>query len=77
MGYASSANPVMSVEYSKDGGANFDTWGTVALGASSDPGNRVKMNDFGRLVRHRDFILKLTIDEPVRVEFYGAYAEVV
>ena len=76
VGNVDSPNPVMSVEYSKDGGVNFTTWGTVPLGAAGDNSKRVKMNGFGRLVRHTDFVLKLTITEPVRVVFYGAYAEI-
>jgi len=76
VGNVDSTDPEMTVEYSKDGGVNFITWGTVKLGGSTDQSNRIRMNNFGRLVRYRDFILKLTITEPVRVEFYGAYADI-
>lgn len=76
VGNIDSADPEMTVEYSKDGGVNFVTWGVKKLGGSTDKSNRIRMNNFGRLVRHTDFVLKLTITEPVRVEFYGAYAEI-
>lgn len=76
VGNADSPDPEMTVEYSKDGGVNFVTWGTVKLGGSTDKSKRVRMDNFGRVVRHTDFILRLTITEPVRVEFYGAYAEI-
>lgn len=76
VGNGDSADPEMTVKYSKDGGVNFTTWGTVKLGGSTDKSNRIRMNNFGRLVRHTDFVLQLTIEEPVRVEIYGAYAEI-
>lgn len=76
VGNADSADPEMTVEYSKDGGVNFTTWGTVKLGGSTDKSNRIRMNNFGRVVRHTDFVLRLTVTEPVRVEFYGIYADV-
>lgn len=76
VGNADSADPEMVVEYSKDGGVNFFTHSTVKLGASTDKSNRITLYNFGRLVRHTDFVLRLTIEEPVRVEFYGIYAEI-
>ena len=76
VGNGDSADPEMTVEYSKDGGVNFTTWGTKKLGGSTDKSKRVRMNSFGRVVRHTDFILRLTMSEPVRFELYGAYAEV-
>ena len=76
VGNIDSPNPLMTVEYTKDGGSTWTTWGTVELGASGEGNNRVRMNSFGRLVRHRDFIMKFTVDEPVRLQFYGAYAEI-
>lgn len=76
VGNADSATPFATVKYSKDGGVNFTTWSTVALGGSMDKSNRVIMYNFGRLVRHTDFIIQLTISEPVRVEIYGIYANI-
>lgn len=76
VGNADSADPEMVVKYSKDGGVNFFTHSTVKLGGSTDKSNRITLYNFGRLVRHTDFILQLTIEEPVRVEIYGAYANV-
>lgn len=76
VGNADSADPEMTVLYSKDGGENFTTWGTKKLGGSTDKSKRVRMNNFGRLVRHTDFILKLVIEEPVKIEIYGAYADI-
>lgn len=76
VGNAASTDPEMTVRYSKDGGVNFVTWGTVKLGGSTNKSNRIRMNNFGRLVRYTDFVLQLTITEPVRVVFYGAYAEI-
>ena len=76
VGNSDSADPEMLVEYSKDGGVNFFTHSTVKLGASTDKSNRITLYNFGRLVRHTDFVLRLTIEEPVRVDFYGIYAEI-
>lgn len=74
VGNADSAAPSMTIKYSKDGGENFTTWGTVLLGGSTDKSKRVKMNSFGRLIRHTDFVLQLTMSEPVKFEVYGIYA---
>lgn len=69
-------DPVMTVSYSKDGGVNYTEWGDVNLGGMNDTSNRIRMNNFGRLIRHRDFKIKLELQQSVAFIVYGAYAEI-
>jgi len=70
------ADPKMRVSYSKDGGNKFINWGPIELGKIGAYRQRVVMRNFGRLVRHKDFILKFEVTDPVRVQYYGLYADV-
>lgn len=76
VGNVDSPNPVMGVEYSKDGGVTWSTWGDMPMGADGDYGKRIIMNSFGRLVRYTDFVLRLTVTEPVKWEVYGISAQI-
>lgn len=65
--------PKMIVEYSKDGGYTYTTWGTISLGKYGNQRARVPMRWFGRIVRHKDFIPRFTVTDAVRVQFYALY----
>lgn len=71
-----SANLLMIVKYSKDGGITFVTWGTIELGKIGEYRRRVVMRSFGRLVRHTNFVLELSVTDPVRIQYYGLYGEI-
>ena len=63
----------MNVFYSKNGG---DTWvnkGLVSLGQAGEFSKRIVLRQFGRLVRHKDFVLKLEITDAVPTRFYSAW----
>ena len=66
--------PVMRVEYSKDGGYNWTIWGNVSLGNYGDQDARVVMRKFGKVTRHKDFILRFVITDDVRVQMYQLWA---
>jgi hypothetical protein len=65
-----SANPLMIVYNSKDGGKNWILHSHVPLGGWGEYRKRVPIRNFGRLVRFKDFKLKFVITDPVRVQFY-------
>ena len=67
--------PVMLVEYTKDGGNNYISHESVSLGNFGDVRKRVPMRHFGRIVRHQDFNFRFTITDDVRVQFYGLYGD--
>jgi len=66
-------NPKMIVSYTKDGGNTYTNKGHVDLGNFGDHRKRVPLRSFGRLVRHKDFGIKLEITDAVGVRFYGAH----
>ena len=68
--------PVMIVEYTKDGGNNYVTHESVSLGDFGELRKRVVMRQFGRIVRHQDFALQLTITDDVRVQFYSLWGDI-
>ncbi len=67
-------NPMMIVEYSKDGGYTYTTWGNVSLGRMGDYRHRIPMRQFGRIQRHKDFILRFIVTDAIRVQMYTLYA---
>ena len=69
------ANPVMIVEYTKDGGTTYHNHRPIPLGKFGDARKRVPMRLFGRIVRHQDFNLRFTITDNVRVQFYSLWAD--
>ena len=68
--------PVMLVEYTKDGGNNYISHQPVSLGNFGELSKRVPMRQFGRIVRHQDFALRLTVTDDVRVQFYSLWADI-
>ena len=67
------ADPKMIVYYTKDGGVTYTNKGHVSLGKFGEHRKRVPLRLFGRLVRNKDFGLKLEVTDAVGVQFYGAY----
>jgi len=65
-------DPKMIVYYTKDGGNTYINKGHVSLGKFGRYLTRVPLRGFGRVVRNKDFGLKLEITDPVGVQFYGA-----
>lgn len=72
-----SGDSLMTVKYSKDGGNTFKTWGEINLGALGNYKRRIVLRRFGQLVKHKDFVLQLSVTDPVRVQLYEShmYAE--
>ena len=70
------SKPVMIVEYSKDGGENYVTWGTISLGNFGQKRRRIVLRNFGRTIRHQDFILRFTVTDDVRVQFYQMWGDI-
>ena len=69
-------DPQMIVQYSKDGGYSYINKGTVSLGKYGNQRARVPMRQFGRIVRHKDFILRLTFTDDVKVQLYTLWADI-
>jgi hypothetical protein len=67
--------PVMMVSYTKDGGKNWVNKGTVPIGNFGQHDKRVVLRNFGRLVRNKDFALRLETTDKVGVQYYGAEIE--
>jgi hypothetical protein len=67
------ADPKMIVYYTKDGGNTYTNKGHISLGKFGEHRKRVPLRLFGRLVRNKDFGLKLEVTDPVGVRFYGAH----
>lgn len=66
-------DPQMMVYYTKDGGNTYVNKGHISLGKFGDHRKRVPLRNFGRVVRNKDFALKLEVTDPVGVQFYGAH----
>jgi len=67
-----SVSPQMMVRYTRDGGYSWINHSSIPLGDMGNYRKRVTLRRFGRLVRHKDFQLELTVTDGVRVQFYGA-----
>lgn len=66
-------DPKMMVYYTKDGGNTYINKGHISLGNYGHHRARVPLRAFGRLVRYKDFGLRLEVTDAVGVQFYGAY----
>ena len=64
--------PVMQVYYTKNGGNTWINKGTVSVGEFGEHNIRVVLRQFGRLVRHKDFALRLETTDDIGVQYYGA-----
>jgi len=67
------ADPKMMIYYTKDGGNTYINKGTISLGKFGEHRKRIPLRRFGRVVKNKDFGLKLEITDDVGVKFYGAY----
>lgn len=68
--------PYIVCEYSKDGGYTWVTWGRQSLGKRGNYRRRVPFRRFGRVPRHKDFILRFWVTDPVRVQMYKLWAAI-
>lgn len=66
------ADPKMIVYYTKNGGKTWTHKGHVSLGKFGDHKKRVPLRKFGRLVRLKDFALRLETTDNIGVRYYGA-----
>jgi len=69
-------SPVLMIRYSKDGGYNWINHSDISLGNIGDYRKRIPIRMFGRLVRNKDFMLELNVTDAVRVQYYGAWANI-
>jgi hypothetical protein len=60
------------VYYSKDGGNTWINKEQISIGKMGQYSKRVPLRRFGRLVRHKEFILRLEITDAVGFRIYGA-----
>lgn len=67
------SDPKMIVYYTKDGGNTYTNKENISLGKFGEHKKRVPLRSFGRLVRNKDFGLKLVTTGAIGVRFYGAY----
>lgn len=67
-----SLDPKMQVYYTKDGGNTWIKKTSVELGKIGTNQTRVPLRKFGRVVRNKDFGLKLVVTDPIGVQYYGA-----
>ena len=66
-------DPLMMVEYTKDGGLTWVEHSSVNLGRLGQYNTRVPMYQFGRVIRNQDFALRLRVSDPVEVRMYRAW----
>ena len=66
-----STNEVM-VYYTKDGGNSWINKGPISVGDYGDHGFRAPLRNFGRVVRNKEFALRLETTDDISVQYYGA-----
>lgn len=66
------SNPVILMSYSKDRGVTWSNERNMYVGKQGDYMNRVKIN---RLGRGRQFTIKLSTTEPMKIDLGGAWIE--
>lgn len=76
VGLESGANPLIAVRYSSDGGNNWTEHSSVSVGTVGDYSRRVVIQQLGRVVRNRDFMIELTHTAPVEFRIYRAWADI-
>lgn len=70
------SDPVLLIEYSKDGGNSWTAKADQPVGKKGDFRKRVPVRQFGRVVRNRDFAMRITISDPVDFRIYKLYAQI-
>ena len=66
------ATPEMMIYYTKDGGNTWVNKGRITVGNFGQHNIRVPLRQFGRLVRHKDFALKIVTTDDIGNQYYGA-----
>lgn len=66
------ADPQAIIYYTKNGGKTWINKGHVSLGKFGDHGRRVPLRQFGRLVRHKEFALRIETTGDFGMQYYGA-----
>ena len=66
------ADPQVMVYYTKDGGNTWIQKGNISVGKYGNHGFRAPLRNFGRLVRNKDFALRLETTDDIGVQYYGA-----
>jgi len=67
------ADPTMMVSYTKDG-ENYINHDRISLGTIGEKRTRVPLRMFGRVVRNKDFGIRLEFTDAERFQIYGADA---
>ena len=66
------ADPQIMVYYTKDGGNTWIQKGNISVGKYGNHGFRAPLRNFGRLVRNKEFALRLETTDDIGVQYYGA-----
>ena len=64
-------SPNIMLRYSKDGGYNWTNHSDIPLGNQGDYRKRIIVRNFGRLVRHKDFMVEIICTDAVRFTIYN------
>ena len=65
-------DPMLRVHYTKDGGNTWISKAPISMGKWGQHSIRVPLRQFGRLVRNKDFALKIETTSDIGVQYYGA-----
>jgi hypothetical protein len=66
------ADPQVMVYYTKDGGNTWIQKGNISVGKYGNHEFRAPLRNFGRLVRNKEFALRLETTDDIGVQYYGA-----
>ena len=66
------ADPKMMVYYTKDGGNTWTNKGHISVGKYGNHAFRAPLRNFGRLVRNKEFAIRLETTDDIGVQYYGA-----
>jgi hypothetical protein len=66
------ADPKIMVYYTKDGGNTWINKGHISVGKYGNHAFRAPLRNFGRLVRNKEFALRLETTDDIGVQYYGA-----
>ena len=68
-------DPMLRISYTKNGGVTWISKAPISMGKWGEHTMRVPLRQFGRLVRNKDFALRLETTSDVGVHYYGAKIE--
>jgi len=66
------ADPKVMIYYTKDGGNTWINKGHISVGKYGNHAFRAPLRNFGRLVRNKEFALRLETTDDIGVQYYGA-----